>query len=400
LALALAFVVCGVAAPATANSVDPTSESADEGDSVRNFPIPISTNAEKNVTFYTSYGYEMGENWHIPFKLWVSEPSDTARRLLGKSARRTIAGKAGIEQLSDAQKALYKIRIEDFIADSESREEIVIMFDGDTARERYPLIANDGNAKTDRNGNLNGTLVLPLLRAQALLQDQNSSDGWLVFRAVSDDHSGIGLVQLIPSTGTSVISDIDDTIKDTGITKGHGVVLKSTFFENFKSVPCMADMYSSFDDDVVFHYVSGAPWQLYGSLVDFMFEGPDGFPPGSMHMKNVRTNLSEGESFKDIWKLVNQGSKQVTFEQKIEQITQLIKHFPVRQFILIGDSGERDPEVFEHIRKQFPAHIERIIIRDIDDSSTDNPFRIDGMGIIAGGANPETGCPKLQSLQP
>jgi len=145
----------------------------------------------------------------------------------------------------------------------------------------------------------------------------------------------------------------------------------------------MAEFYHSSADDVAFHYVSGAPWQLYTPIAHFLFADEAAFPTGSVHMKSVRTNLTEPESYQDIWKLLSDGSKQTTFDQKVQQISDLIAHFPVRQFILIGDSGERDPEVFAEIRKRFPAHISRVIIRDVNNTQTNNPQRLNNMQVIS-----------------
>ena len=38
---------------------------------------------------------------------------------------------------------------------------------------------------------------------------------------------------------------------------------------------------------------------------------------------------------------------------------------PGRRFVLIGDSGELDPEVFAEIRGLFPTQVKRIVIRDV-----------------------------------
>ena len=43
-----------------------------------------------------------------------------------------------------------------------------------------------------------------------------------------------------------------------------------------------------------------------------------------------------------------------------------------RQFILIGDSGEQDPEVYGDIARRYPARIERILIRNVDNSSAED----------------------------
>ena len=40
--------------------------------------------------------------------------------------------------------------------------------------------------------------------------------------------------------------------------------------------------------------------------------------------------------------------------------------FPYLPFVLIGDSGERDPEIYRDIVKEFPTRIRAIYIRSID----------------------------------
>ena len=98
-------------------------------------------------------------------------------------------------------------------------------------------------------------------------------------------------------------------------------------------------------------------------------------------MKNVRTNLLESESYQDLWKLVG-GSQQATFDQKVGQISTLLRRFPNRQFVLIGDSGERDPEVFREVRNQHPQQIAEVLIRDVRGDESSNPQRLRAMTII------------------
>jgi phosphatidate phosphatase APP1 len=40
-----------------------------------------------------------------------------------------------------------------------------------------------------------------------------------------------------------------------------------------------------------------------------------------------------------------------------------MERFPQRRFLLIGDSGEKDPEVYDVLRQRFPAQIVGILIR-------------------------------------
>lgn len=80
-----------------------------------------------------------------------------------------------------------------------------------------------------------------------------------------------GSVQLVSPTGISVVSDIDDTIKETHVLNRHELAA-NTFLREFRGVPGMADLFRRWaaGDHIVFHYVSGSPWQLYPALSDFL----------------------------------------------------------------------------------------------------------------------------------
>lgn len=53
---------------------------------------------------------------------------------------------------------------------------------------------------------------------------------------------------------------------------------------------------------------------------------------------------------------------------KLDTLRQRIEAFPGHRFVLIGDSGERDPEVYAQIQSEFPRQVERIFIRKVPDS--------------------------------
>ena len=350
---------------------------------------------ENRVTFYATYGAQQDDNWIIPLRIWVHEEPDLARELLAKAVRDELVDRAGMPELDQVQKDRFMYRADGFIADSESRETISFSFDDDPEERQYRLRNADGDSDTDRNGLIEGTVTLPNKTAQVLLAAQRSDNGWLTFRAVSEDHGGVGRVRLIGAEGVSVISDVDDTTKVTNIPSGEAEVLKNTFFREFTAAPCMADLYQSYGDDVSFHYVSGGPWQMYGPLAEFLFGEEAGFPEGTFHMKNVRTNPFESDSYEDIWKMIGSGSQQVTLEQKIGQISALLQDFPRRNFVLIGDSGEKDPEVFAAIREQFPDQVAEIQIRDVVNHATAKPERLRGMTIIPAGVGNAASCSDL-----
>jgi phosphatidate phosphatase APP1 len=71
-----------------------------------------------------------------------------------------------------------------------------------------------------------------------------------------------------------------------------------------------------------------------------------------------------------------------TFEHKVSQITKLMERFPGRKFILIGDSGEKDPEIYRQVQSVFGAQVQEIIIRDLTNARQLAPGRLEGMVVV------------------
>jgi phosphatidate phosphatase APP1 len=52
----------------------------------------------------------------------------------------------------------------------------------------------------------------------------------------------------------------------------------------------------------------------------------------------------------------------------------ILQRFPLRKFVLIGDSGEFDPEIYGSLARKFPQQIAAILIRRVP-GSKDSPSR-------------------------
>jgi phosphatidate phosphatase APP1 len=59
-----------------------------------------------------------------------------------------------------------------------------------------------------------------------------------------------------------------------------------------------------------------------------------------------------------------------------------MERFPGRRFVLIGDSGEKDPEVYRHVQSQFQTRVQEIVIRDLTNARQLEPGRLAGMTIV------------------
>ncbi len=196
-------------------------------------------------------------------------------------------------------------------------------------------------------------------------------EGWLHYsisfvenisdRKIQKNNNFIGEV-LIPSEEAKfgVISDIDDTIIHTGLTsRFKWAVIKNTLFKRAeKRVPLegAADFYkklhdgkSGGDSNPVF-YVSHGPWNLYRYLEVFLQK--NNFPKGPILLRDF----------------VNPFAKKYKPEkpQKQKEIINILKTYPKLPFILIGDSGEHDPDIYIEIAEAHPERILAIYMRSVN----------------------------------
>lgn len=165
---------------------------------------------------------------------------------------------------------------------------------------------------------------------------------------------------LIPSTAArfGVISDIDDTVLWSNV--GNKLrMLKMLAVSNahtrkpFKGVTAfytaLQQGVSGKENNPIF-YVSSSPWHLYTQLVDFF--KAQGIPLGPLVLKGLGLKALFGSNRHHDHKLAN-----------IERILQTYPHLP---FILIGDSGQHDPEIYKEVVERHPGRILAIYIRNVN----------------------------------
>jgi phosphatidate phosphatase APP1 len=177
---------------------------------------------------------------------------------------------------------------------------------------------------------------------------------------IGDSRRFAGEIHFFDRAGWFVVSDIDDTIKITEVTDS-GAALRNTFLEPFRSVPGMASLFQQWaGSNSGFFYVSASPWQLYLPLSDFMRSNR--FPAGVFEMKPFR--------LKDSTRL-NLFEDPETY--KLREIEPILERFPAARFVLVGDSGERDPEIYAALAREHPKQIARILIRNVTRQDADAP---------------------------
>lgn len=302
--------------------------------------------ADETVVFFRTSAWldSAAREWHIPIRGWIYEPEDSAAR---KAVFATILeSEYGLSPSAETQ-GNFDRRINLMIADNERGKQIVISVAGKTIA--LPSSGVDGHFAT--------TLVLTADQVDAHIDHSR-----LFFRAVTradERRSFFGEVLLVEPHGLGIISDIDDTVKISNITDRREL-LESTFLQDFAAVPFMAQLYSAWSaQGASLHFVSSSPWQLYEPLDEFLVDS--GFPRAALELKSVR--------FRDttLFNLFKKGT-----ETKPAVIEKILSAYPTRKFILVGDSGEHDPEVYSRLMRKYPEQILRVYIRNVGDTSAND----------------------------
>lgn len=275
----------------------------------------------------------------LRIEAWVHEREP--RRLLHWAFARYL--RIDEKAMGDAERALFRQRTQLFRVDSERRKDVEVALP-DGQRARLPRTGADG-----RSG------LTVTVRA-------DDASPWIVFSAVlpeGDARRFEGRALRVPPQGWSVVSDIDDTIKHSQVLDRRELLL-NTFARPFHSVPGMAQRYRRFaraDAATRFHYVSTSPLQLYPALAGFLAEA--GFPEGSMHLREATR-----------WRALV-ADEETSAGHKRGAIEHLLATFPQRRFILIGDAGERDPDIYADLARRHPGRIALIAIRRVGDTDDD-----------------------------
>ena len=164
-----------------------------------------------------------------------------------------------------------------------------------------------------------------------------------------------------------IISDIDDTVLWTNVTNKLNMALmmartNAHTRKPFKGVAAfyraLRDGAGGFDANPLF-YVSSSPWHLFGFLVDFL--RLQGIPVGPLLLREL--------GMRDVFKLTKHGN------HKLEKIELILSFYPDMQFVLIGDSGEKDPEIYAEIVRRHPRQVRMIYIRNVNP----DPMRIEAL---------------------
>ena len=208
------------------------------------------------------------------------------------------------------------------------------------------LPGGDVGVETNRDGYVDHEVQLP-----------DVAPGWLdVELSGPDGSSAVARVLVVdPAAQIGLVSDVDDTILDTGLTRGLEF-LRATLLTDVHErtpLPGAAALYRAFAEPAdgprrpVF-YVSTSPWNLHEMLLQFV--SMRGFPLGPLLLTDW------GPSHAGLFRIGAQA-------HKIGLVRRLLGEHPRLKLVLVGDSGQEDPEIYAALAREAPDRVAAIYIR-------------------------------------
>ena len=161
---------------------------------------------------------------------------------------------------------------------------------------------------------------------------------------------------LVPSAAArfGVISDLDDTVIRSNVARKLRmlVALSLSNARTRKPFAGVAALYRALhagaaggEGNPIF-YVSKSPWNLYVPLVEFLAH--QGIPMGPLLLRDYGTHVLRSSA-----------------NHKARSISRILSTYPRLKFVLIGDSGEEDPEIYSEVVRRWPQRVRVIYIRSV-----------------------------------
>lgn len=182
-------------------------------------------------------------------------------------------------------------------------------------------------------------------------------EGWNMAQLQIEGREGVTEAQalVIEHARYGIISDLDDTVIQSDVTSVPRMVM-TTFTGNARTrlpFPGVGALYRAMTKDGAarnpIFYVSSSPWNFFDLLWQFLHHRR--IPLGPLFLRNWGFDLLKGHG-----------------EYKQGVIGTILNKYPNLPFVLVGDSGEHDPEIYAQVVKDFPGRILAVYIRDVTTS--------------------------------
>jgi len=200
--------------------------------------------------------------------------------------------------------------------------------------------------------------------------DHGLEPGWqqVVVRAQGAEPVPADVFIVADGVTNGIVSDIDDTVITTMLPRPM-IAAWNTFVVRGKTrraVSGMAPMYRRFlsaHPGAPIVYVSTGAWNTSSTLTRFLLE--NGFPLGPLLMTD--------------WGPTNTGWFRSGQAHKRSCLDRLARDFPDIDWLLVGDDGQHDPQIYADFAEARPDRVDAICIRHLSPTEQvlSNPMKLD-----------------------
>lgn len=269
----------------------------------------------------------------VPYRGWVAPEKAV---VIGRAIQSDLA----LEQRLDRSPRLVRVAYERFATLQAKSVAVRVAW-----REHTVTCTSDRAGFVDVSFALDGSRPTQTTRAEMIAADSADAAA-----AASD------VLAFNPRAPLGVISDIDDTVLETELTNPWKRSLQLIYSEQRMRLPFdgIAALYQAFahDDNPIF-YVSNAPWNLYGHVLELLDHHD--IPKGPLLLRD--SGIVE-RTLRDTM----DGSVLVHKQRALRRI---LEDFPRLPFVMIGDSSRRDPLRYVEAAEAYPGRVAAIYIRRV-----------------------------------
>ena len=168
---------------------------------------------------------------------------------------------------------------------------------------------------------------------------------------------------LVPPSGITVISDIDDILRVTKIYKPKEGLLNSFArpFAAWMNMPAIYAGWSRSVPDIHFHYLTTTPEQVTRNYMEFIYKT---YPGGSFDTRPL--------NFSDV---------SATLHIRDFLLQKIFATYPQRKFVLMADTSNSDVmKAYPQLAVDFPNQVQCIFLRNTSATDDDDKFPYDTSG--------------------
>lgn len=174
---------------------------------------------------------------------------------------------------------------------------------------------------------------------------------------------GNATAYLVPRSGITVISDIDDILRVTKIYKPKEGLLNSFArpFTPWLNMPAIYAGWSRSVPNIHFHYLTTTPEQVTRNYMEFIYKT---YPGGSFDTRPL--------NFSDV---------SATLQIRNFLLRKIFATYPQRKFVLMADTSNSDVmKAYPQLAVDFPSQVQCIFLRNTSATDSDDKFPYDTSG--------------------